>query len=176
MSTGRLDPQLALAAARRGLARAPAQLADGFARAVRDLPAERIEQLMRTPARRVVLEAIFWQLPKRLDGRRAAGISSSIRWRVTGRPDGGADTYQLELVKGQCRVIRSPRGPEARVTITLDGTEFVRIAAGRSNPIQAYFSGRLAVSGDIMLAARLGSLFRIRDNDARGAGSQGQRP
>jgi len=174
MSTERLDPELALAAARRSLARAPAYLAEGFARTVRDVPDGRLEQLMRSPARRVVLEGIFWQLPKRLDGQRAAGISASIRWRLTGRPDGGADIYQLELTKGECRLVRSPRGPDARVTITLDGTELVRIAAGRSNPLEAYFNGRVTVSGDIMLAARLGSLFRLRDDGARGARSQGR--
>ena len=175
MSSERLDPQLALAAARRSLACAPAQLAERFARTVRDVPDERLEQLMRTPARRVVLEGIFWQLPKRLDRKRAARISASMRWRVTGRPDGGADTYQLELAKGQCRVIRSPRGPEARVTITLDGTELVRIAAGRSNPMQAYFNGRLAVSGDIMLAARFASLLVVQARGARAGGSPDQR-
>jgi len=175
MSAGRLHPQLGLAAARRGLARAPAHLADGFARVVRDLPDERLEQLMRSPARGVVLEGIFWQLPKHLDRERAAALSCSIRWHLTGRPDGETDIYQVELAKGHCRVIRSPRGPQARATITLDGTEFVRIAAGRSNPLQAYFNGGLTVSGDIMFAARLASLFRIPSSGARGAGSQRQR-
>ena len=174
MSTVRLDSQLALAAARCGLARAPALVADHLARAARDVSDKRLEQLMRGPARGMVLEGIFWQLPKRLEGKRAAGISSSIRWYVTGRPDGGADIYQLELAGGRCRVVRSPQGPHARVTITLDGTEFVRIAAGRSNPVKAYLGGRLAVSGDRMAAASLGLLFWTRDIGASGAGSQGQ--
>jgi len=175
MSTPRLDPQLAVAAARRGLARAPAHLAEGLARAVRDMPDERLDQLMRSPARRLVLEGIFWQLPKHLDRRRAARINSAIRWCVTGRPDGGADIYLLELALGECRVIRSPGGQQARATITLDGAEFVRLAAGRSNPLQAYFNGRLAVAGDIVLAVRLGSLFRLPDSGERGTRSQGQR-
>jgi putative sterol carrier protein len=37
----------------------------------------------------------------------------------------------------------------------------VRLATGTSDPVNAYFSGRVALAGDIMLAAKLRSLFRI---------------
>jgi putative sterol carrier protein len=155
-----LDPQHALALIRRSVARAPAQLADGLAQLVRDTPPQRLEQLMRTPVRRVVLDGIFWQMPQHLDRRRAAGMRSSIRWRITGRSDGRADTYDLEVEDGRCLVTRGSE-IEPRVTITVDGAEFLRIATGNSDPMRAYFNGRLALAGDIMVAAKLVSLFRI---------------
>ena len=121
---------------------------------------------MRTPARRVVLEGIFRQMPQHFDRRRAAGVDATIRWCVTGRPDGGADTYELRIADGTCRVRHGANGADARLTITLDGAEFVKLATGNSDPMQAYFSRRITLAGDVMLAAKLQSLFRI---PARGA-------
>jgi putative sterol carrier protein len=161
MSSPVLDPQRALALIRRGVARAPGQAADGLARLVRDTPSHRLDQLMRTPARRVVLDGIFWQMPQHLDRRRAAGMRASILWRITGRADGEADAYHLEFEDGRCRVVRGPRDTKPRVTITVDGAEFLRIVTGNSDPMRAYFNGRLALAGDIMVAAKLVSLFRV---------------
>jgi len=50
---------------------------------------------------------------------------------------------------------------EPNVTITLDGGQFLRIATGADDPMRAYFSGRISIAGDIMLAAKLGSLFVV---------------
>lgn len=149
-------------AARRAFERAPLRVADSFARAIRRAPDTRLEQLMRTPARRVVLEGIFWQMPQHLVAKQAVGVNAVVRWRITGRPDGGADTYQLQIADGRCRVSRGTDGPEPRVMITLGGTELLQLAIGDLDPMQAYFSGRIGLAGDIMLAARLGSLFHVR--------------
>ena len=161
MSSPPPDPQQAVAIIKRRLAAAPVQLAESLARVVRSAPPERLDRLMRTPARRVVLDGIFWQMPQYLDRRRAAGMSSSIRWKITGRADGRTDTYQLEFEDGDCQVIRGGGGSDPRVTITVDGTEFLLIATGNSDPMRAYLKGRLALTGDILLAAKLVSLFRF---------------
>ncbi len=162
MSDPRLDAHSVLIAARRGLERTPLRVADGLARAIRRAPDTRLEQLMRTPpVRRVVLEGIFRQMPQHLVAQQASGVNAVVRWRITGRADGGADTYQLHIAGGRCRVSRGVDGPDPQVTITLGGTELLQLAIGDLDPMQAYFSGRIELAGDIMLAARLGSLFHI---------------
>ena len=150
-----------LTRARRVLAEAPAQLADGLARVVRDTSDDQLDRLMRTPARRVVLEAIFWQMPRVVDCRRAGTVTSSVRWCITGRVEGGEDNYHLEIVEGSCRVVRGESSIDPRLTIRVDGAEFVRLATGNSDPMQAYFTGRLTLAGDIMFAAKLTSLLRV---------------
>lgn len=137
------------------------QLADGFARVVGDAPAERLEWFMRTPLRRPLLDAIFWQMPKHLDRTRAARLTANVRWRITGSRDGDADVYDLAITKGRCRVGRGEGSAQPQVTITVDGVEFIRLITGNSDALQAYFRGRLVLAGDIMLAAKLISLFRI---------------
>ena len=161
MSARSIDPQQAVAAVRRTLSRAPNQLADSVGRMVRNAPDERLAQVMRSPARRAVLEGIFWQMPQYIDRTLARGVNSSVRWCITGRTDGGTDIYQLEIEEGSCRVIRGSSARDAGLTITLDAAEFLRLATGGSDPMRAYFTGRVMLTGDVMVAAKLASLFRI---------------
>jgi putative sterol carrier protein len=161
MSSSSPEPQRTLEAVGKVIGRAADPMADRLAEMVRGMPRERLDRLMRSPVRRVILEAIFWQLSIHLDKRRAVGINASIRWRITGRGDGDADVYDLVIADGHCRVVRDGAEPTPRLTITVDGAEFLRIAAGSSNPISAYFAGKLSLRGDVMQAARLTALFRI---------------
>jgi putative sterol carrier protein len=155
------DPQRALESIKQAVAEAPAQLAEGFTRVVRDAPEGRIEQLMRSPARKPILDGIFWQMPKLLDRERAKGVRSSVRWCITGRADGAVDTYQLEIDNGSAHVIHGPSGPDPGLTITVDGAEFLRLASGNSDPMKAYFKGRIEMTGDIMVAAKLAQMFKM---------------
>jgi putative sterol carrier protein len=155
------DPQRALEFVKQSVADAPAQLAEGFGKLMRDAPPERVEQVMHSPARKPILDAIFWQMPKQLDSKQAAGVKTSIQWCITGRPDGGVDTYGLELEDGRARVIRGSGVPDPRLTITMDGSEFLRLISGNSDPMRAYFTGRIQLAGDIMVAAKLATLFRM---------------
>jgi len=161
MSYFGFDPQRALDQVRRLAADAPAQFADGFTKLVRDAPPERLEQVMRSPARRPLLDGIFWQMPKQLDAGRAQGLRTTIRWCITGRADAGVDTYHLYVDNGQARTSREPSGDNPRLTITMDGVEFLRLVSGNSDPMSAYFKGRIQLAGDIMAAAQLAQMFRM---------------
>jgi putative sterol carrier protein len=161
MSALRLDPERVVATARRRIARAPEQVANRLARIVRDSPESRLDLLMRSPARRAILDGIFWQIPQRLSYRRAAGLNAVIEWQITGRPDGSADTYQLTLADGRAQVRRGSREPNPLLTITLDGADFLKLVTGNADPMKSYFAGKIKLAGNIMLGARLQSLFRI---------------
>jgi putative sterol carrier protein len=167
------DPQRALDAVKRLANDAPAQVADGIGKLVRESSPERLEQVMRSPARKAILEGIFWQMPKQIDPAQAAGVKSSIRWNITGRPDDGTDVYQLQLDDGRCRVIKGTGGPDPRMTITIDGVEFLRLVTGNSDPMKAYFKGRIKISGDVMFAAKLASLFRMPGAGDSNGGANG---
>ena len=166
------DPQRALDAVKRLASDAPSQLADGFGRLVRDAPPERLEQLMRSPARKPLLDGIFWQMPKQLDDGQAKDVTASIRWCMTGRGDDGMDIYQLELEAGRARIIRGADGPDPRLTITITAVDFLRLVSGNLDPMQAYFKGQIKLAGDIMVATKLASLFRMPGGGA-GTGDTG---
>jgi putative sterol carrier protein len=171
------DPQRALDSIKRLAGDAPTLLADGFGRLVRDAPPERLDQLMRSPARKPLLDGIFWQMPKQMDSKQAAGVSTTIRWCITGRADEQTDVYHLEVDHGRARIIRGHQGPDPHLTITIDGVEFLRLVSGNSDPMQAYFTGRIQLKGDIMVAAKLSQLFRMPGAPGTGgAGNGGPAP
>jgi alkyl sulfatase BDS1-like metallo-beta-lactamase superfamily hydrolase len=157
----RLDPAAALRQARRALAQAEGGALSRAAQLVATVPPERLDHVMTTPFGRAVIEGIFWQMPLRLDRTRAAGTTACIRWRITTASNGSMLIYNLTLTEGSASVIRGRGGPDPRLTITVDAAEFLRLATGNSNPMQAYFSGKLSLTGDLLLAARMTALFRI---------------
>lgn len=162
------DHRQARAAVERALAAAPARVAEGFAEAVRRSPDDRLEGVLRTPVRQAVLAAIFLQMPRYVDRNAAKGIDATMRWRITGRGDGGADVWEVTIADGRCRVRRGEWSVQPRVTITAEAAEFVRLATGNSDPMRAYFRGRIKLAGDIMFAAKLQTLFRVPGNEPAG--------
>ena len=168
-SFGGFDPDRALEKLRKFAADAPAYVADGFGRVVHNASPERLEQLMRSPARKPALDGIFWQMPKQVNADIAKDMTTTIRWRITGRPDDGVDVYQLEVDKGQVKTVKGESG-EPKLTVTMDAVEFLKLASGNLDPMQAYFKGRIELTGDIMVAAKLAQLFKVPGG---GGGAEG---
>jgi putative sterol carrier protein len=160
------DPQRALDQLKKFAADAPAQIADGIGKLVRDASPERLGQLMKSPARRALLDGVFWQMPRQLDAKAAANVRTAIRWNITGRPDDGVDTYLLEVDNGTARTQRGTAGPDPKLTITMDGVEFLRLISGNSDPMAAYFKGRIQLAGDVMVAAQLAQIFKMPGGSA----------
>lgn len=137
-------------------------LADGFARFVGGASPQQLERVMRSPARRPLLDAIFWQMPGQVNRGRAAQIENAlVRWRISDGPGDRVDVYELTLADGRARASRGESNRDARLTITADGSEFLRLISGSSDPMRAYFSGKVKLGGDVMFAAKLQTLFRI---------------
>jgi putative sterol carrier protein len=173
VSFGGFDPDRAMDKLRKLAADAPSYLADGFGRAVAGAPPERLEQLMRSPARKPTLDGIFWQMPKQVNPEVAKELTTSIRWRITGRPDDGTDVYQLEVDRGKVKTIKGESG-DPNLTVTMDAVEFLKLASGNLDPMQAYFKGRIELAGDIMVAAKLAQMFKMpgnRNGDGNGGGA-----
>jgi hypothetical protein len=155
-------PDALLAPARQALESGASEVTDRLAELVAAIPDRHLELLMRTPARRVVIESIFLLMPRYLDRTRVAGLDMAIRWELLAAQEGGEpDIYDLIIAERRCRVTRGESPAQPLVTIGIEPVELLRLAVGRSNPMQAYFGGRLSLRGDIMQAARLTSLFRI---------------
>lgn len=135
-------------------------LAAAFARTVGRSSEARVRWLASGWRRRPILAGIFRQMPRQLDRRKASGVHAVADWNITGAPGGGTDRFQLRIEDGGCRVIRRPDGP-AQVVLELDGADFLRLVAGAADGAELFMSGRLRVEGDLMLTARLPTLFRF---------------
>ena len=129
--------------------------ADWFARAGRSLSNRTRALLVRGPLGRLLVALIFTGMRRQFDGGRASGLDSVVRWDVTDdRP------RDLVIRDGRCLVTRrAARDPE--LTLALDRLGLLELATGVANAPQMYFSGRLKISGDLMLAQRLSTVFAI---------------
>ena len=62
--------------------------------------------------------------------------------------------------KGQGNVYKGdPQGAKAACTMKMKEADFIKMAARELNPQQAFFSGKLKITGNIMLSQKLSGLF-----------------
>ncbi len=99
-------------------------------------------------------------MPQIFRPERAAGATATTHWSITGLPGGGSDDWTVRVADGRCTVGRGHEG-EATVGLTLGPVEFVRLISRTGNPMMMFVTGRLKATGDVTLAAKLGSWFDV---------------
>jgi putative sterol carrier protein len=73
-------------------------------------------------------------------------------------PD-GVHIFQLKVAGGKCEVVKGEAGP-ARVTLSLAFPDFLRLVSGKLDGMQAFFSGKLKLAGDMMFAQTMQGWFK----------------
>lgn len=149
---------------RRRLADRKAEL---LARWVGTASDERLDSVMRSPLRPVLLWQIFKTMRRRFDADRAPGIDAVVEFRIRRRRSGRADRYQVAMADGRCTATRWARRPPT-VTLEMEGVPFLRLVGGAAGAARLVLSGRMSVRGDLLLAARLPALLNIPQGARRG--------
>ena len=91
----------------------------------------------------------FAELPEKADPSRIGGIEHSYVFDVTGE-----GVWLIELHDGKMTITENP-DRDGDVKFTLSGDTFDRITERKQNPMIAYMTGKVKVSGDISAAADL---------------------
>jgi SCP-2 sterol transfer family len=131
-----------------------------FAKAVKAAGKDQLEAAMSGASRATILDEIFRRFPAQFRPDRAGGMSAVIHWIITGRPDGGADTYEVVVADGACTVSPAPEH-EPKLAVTLGGVDFLNLIAGNANPMMMFMTGKLKAKGDLGLAANLEKIFNL---------------
>lgn len=129
-----------------------------FARQVKAASDGELLALMQSPRRASIVNDIVEDLPAVFLADRAGGLDAVVHWKVTGRPDGGADTLELVITRGSLTVSQQPTRT-ARLTLTLGPADFLKMVTGNANPKLLFLQGRMKARGDLGLTARFPSLF-----------------
>ncbi len=130
----------------------------GFARQVKAASDSELLALMQSPRRASIVHDIVEDLPAVFLADRAGDLEAVVHWKVTGRPDGGADTLELVIAGGTLAVSLEPRRTP-RLTLTLGPVDFLKMVTGNANPRLLFLRGRMKARGDVGLTARFPSLF-----------------
>ncbi|MEH0935693.1 SCP2 sterol-binding domain-containing protein [Micromonospora psammae] len=131
-----------------------------FAQLVKSTPDDKVAEVMSGDLRGKILSEVFGRMPQLFRADRAGSTNAVIHWNITGRPDGGTDTYEVIVENGTCTVNESAtRDP--KLSLTMGPVEFLKIVSGGANPVMMFMTGKLKAKGDLGLAANIANLFDI---------------
>jgi putative sterol carrier protein len=128
-----------------------------FALTIGQASDEQLREAMAGPMRDQIIREIFKRME---DHYRGGGQSGVIHWRITGRPGGGEDHWEVAVAGGNCSTSSAPAS-EPRVTLTLDGVELLRLVSGNASGPTMFMRGKLKIEGDLMFSTQIQSMFRI---------------
>jgi putative sterol carrier protein len=131
-----------------------------FAQLVKSTPDDKLAEVMQSDLRNTVLGAVFGRMPSLFRADRAGSTNTVIHWTITGRPDGGSDTYEIVIEEATCTVSETPQR-DPKLTLTMGPVEFLKIVSGGANPVMMFMTGKLKAKGDLGLAANIANLFDI---------------
>jgi putative sterol carrier protein len=121
---------------------------------------DQLRELLGGPQRDEIVAEVFRRMEEHFKPGSAHGVDAVIHWKITGRPDGGYDHYEIVVRGGTCKVTDHPQ-QEPRVTLTLDGVEFMRLVTGNAAGPTLFMSGKLKIEGDLMFSTQIQSMFTI---------------
>jgi putative sterol carrier protein len=106
----------------------------------------------------MTIAELFEQMPSVYNPEAAAGMNKTFQWNITGDEAG---VWAFKITNGQGEVI--PGGVEKPdVTFTVSDKDWLAITEGKLDGMNAFMTGKLKVSGDMMLAMKLQNLFPTR--------------
>ena len=122
---------------------------------------EQLAEGMKSENRGPILDQIFEQMEQHMKPEAAKAVGEAVMlWKITGRPDGGEDVYEVVIKDGGATVNKESTTP-ARVTFTLDAVDFIKLVTNNVQGPELFMTGKLKLEGDMMFAAQLPTLFTI---------------
>jgi putative sterol carrier protein len=106
----------------------------------------------------MIVAETFEAMPAIFNPAAAAGLNKTFQWNVTGEEAGN---WALKVENQTCTVV--PGGVEKPdITFTVSDKDWLAISEGKLDPMNAFMTGKLKVSGDMMLAMKVPNLFPTR--------------
>ena len=101
------------------------------------------------------VKAIFDRIPEAFNADAAQGVDAVFQFEITGE---GGGSWNVTIRNGSCQVQEGAHD-DPSVTMAMSAETWLEIVNRELNGIQAFMSGKLKVSGDMMLAQKYQSLF-----------------
>ncbi len=106
----------------------------------------------------LTIEALMGKMPGAFLPEKAPGLDAVIQFKFTGEEAG--DWYAV-IKDNKCTVEKGVH-PSPKMTLTADSSDYVRIFTGELDGMQAFMQGKLKLAGDLNLAMKLMTIFKIR--------------
>jgi putative sterol carrier protein len=136
---------------------------EDFAKLMSNVTDEQLGEMMSGPLRKRVLDEIFSRMADHVEQSKVGDTNAVVHFKILDRPEdqgGGYDHYEVVFENGTAKLSESPER-DADVTIKVDPVSFLKLASNRANGPTLFMTGKLKLEGDLMLAQRMTSFFRI---------------
>jgi len=105
----------------------------------------------------ITVEQLVKNHEKAFMPEKAAGVNAVIQYHLTG--EGGGD-WVITIKDDTCKVVPGTV-EKPTVTLTADANDFHDVLLGKANGMQYFMEGRLKLAGDLNLAMKLTSFFKM---------------
>ena len=95
--------------------------------------------------------------PKAFQADKAEGVEAVIQYVLTGDEGGN---YIITIKDGTCTTTEGT-ADNPNMTLTADASDFRDVLLGKANGMQYFMLGKLKLSGDLNLAMKLTSYFKM---------------
>jgi putative sterol carrier protein len=103
------------------------------------------------------VKEVFAKMPEAFNANAAQGLNAVFQFDITG-DDGGK--WNVAVKDGACAV-NEGASDSPTVTLTMAADTWLAMVNKELNGMQAFMSGKLKASGDIMLAQRFATIFPV---------------
>jgi putative sterol carrier protein len=103
----------------------------------------------------VKVKEILDAMPERFNPEDAAGLDAVFQFDISGDEPG---QWYLAVKDQKCQIMEGSHA-SPNVTFSMASNDFVNMMTWKLSGQAAFFSGKLRVSGDLMMAQRLENLF-----------------
>ena len=105
----------------------------------------------------ITVKKLIENHPKAFQPEAAEGVDAVIQYVLTGEEGGN---YIINIHDGACTAGEG-LAETPSMTLTADAEDFKNILTGKANGMQYFMTGRLKLSGDLNLAMKLTSFFKM---------------
>ncbi len=104
------------------------------------------------------IQSLMEKMPAAFLPEKAAGLKAVIQFKFSGVEAGD---WFITIQDGHCMVEKGIH-PAPQMTLSADSADFIKVFSGELDPMQAFMHGKLKLSGDMSLAMKLVTLFKMR--------------
>lgn len=105
----------------------------------------------------VTIDTLMSRMPKAFIPEKASGVDAVIQYHLTGEEAGD---WIITIQDGECQVVEGV-AENPNMTLTADSSDYKDVILGKINGMNAFMEGKLKLSGDLNLAMKLTSFFKM---------------
>ena len=136
--------------------------AEQLAAMVGQVSDEQLAEALEVPESRTrILDEIFKRMADHVEPSAIAGTDAVVHFKITDKPGGGEDVYEVVIRDGSVEVSDSPETDQPKVAIATAPLPFIKLVTGHESGPTLFMAGKLKVEGDLMFATQMTSFFKI---------------